>query len=173
MDTKTGAYGDNDPIDAIEIGDGPLAMGSVVTVKVLGSLELIDEEETDHKIIVLRSTDVHYHAINSIDDLTKYQPHVIKDLIHWLKNYKTSDGKPQNSLTKETPNSAKEAMEIIKEVHGFYQELVGNKVTDLEVIKGFELPSGKVAGGSASTVDRTEEDVKETSGSNAKDWNAE
>ena len=33
-DPTTGAKGDGDPIDAIEIGSGPLGMGTVVPVKV-------------------------------------------------------------------------------------------------------------------------------------------
>merc|ERR1719182_620773 len=41
--------GDDDPLDVIEVGEGPLLMGSVTPVKVLGSLELIDEGETDYK----------------------------------------------------------------------------------------------------------------------------
>ena len=49
-----GHCGDNDPLDVMEIGSGPLPMGSRVPVKVLGSLELIDEGETDHKIIAIR-----------------------------------------------------------------------------------------------------------------------
>jgi 3'-phosphoadenosine 5'-phosphosulfate synthase len=42
-DDDTGAKGDGDPIDVIEIGSTPLAMGAIIPVKVLGSLELIDE----------------------------------------------------------------------------------------------------------------------------------
>jgi 3'-phosphoadenosine 5'-phosphosulfate synthase len=49
--------GDNDPLDVMEVGSAPLAMGSAVGVKVLGSLELIDEGETDHKIVALRADD--------------------------------------------------------------------------------------------------------------------
>ena len=41
----------------IEIGSTPLARGSVEPVKVLGSLELIDEGENDSKVIVLRTSD--------------------------------------------------------------------------------------------------------------------
>ena len=51
---RNGYGGDNDPLDVMEIGSVPLPMGSVVSVKVLGSLELIDEGETDHKVRVIR-----------------------------------------------------------------------------------------------------------------------
>merc|ERR1719263_2002249 len=43
LKSKEGYGGDNDPLDVIEVGDGPLPMGSTTPVVVLGSLELIDE----------------------------------------------------------------------------------------------------------------------------------
>ena len=123
-DKVTEAYGDNDPIDAIEIGDDAIPMGSVVKCRVLGAMELIDEGETDHKIIVLRESDSHFSRIKSIADLEKYKPGVVEKLTDWLKNYKTSDGKPVNTLAQEDPISADEAMDVIDEVSGFYDSLI-------------------------------------------------
>jgi hypothetical protein len=37
-------------------------------------MELIDEGETDHKIIVLRSTDTHFDRIHTVADLERYYP---------------------------------------------------------------------------------------------------
>ena len=45
------AFGDNDPVDIVEIGSAPLARGSVVEVKALGTLAMIDEGELDWKVI--------------------------------------------------------------------------------------------------------------------------
>lgn len=64
------------------------------------SLELIDEGETDHKIIALRAKDPNAANINNMQDLEKFKPGTTDRLVDWLKNYKTSDGKPQNSLAK-------------------------------------------------------------------------
>jgi 3'-phosphoadenosine 5'-phosphosulfate synthase len=164
VDSVTGAKGDNDPIDAIELGEGPLPMGSVVTSKVLGSLELIDEGETDHKIIVLRSSDPHYNSIHNMNDLEKYQPGVTKRLIDWLKNYKTSDGKPQNKLAKEVPNGVKEAIKIIEEVSEFYQRLIEGKIELSDKIEDFSLPGKTKSSPSSSTS---------SSGSHAKSFNDE
>lgn len=123
-DSETGAKGDGDPIDAIEIGSGgALGMGSVVAVKVLGSMELIDEGETDHKIIVLRETDPHFASVNSVEDLERFRPGVKRMLVDWLKNYKTSDGKPVNRLKHEEPTTPEEAKRVIAETSGFYQAL--------------------------------------------------
>jgi 3'-phosphoadenosine 5'-phosphosulfate synthase len=124
VDSKSGAKGDGDPIDVIELGEGPLPIGSVVPVKVIGSLELIDEGETDHKIIAIRANDPHFKSVNSMHDLERVRPGVTKKLVDWLKNYKTSDGKPQNKLASDIPNSAEVAMTVIDEVSGFYDQLL-------------------------------------------------
>jgi 3'-phosphoadenosine 5'-phosphosulfate synthase len=49
---------------------------------------------------------------------------VTAKLVDWLKNYKTSDGKPVNRLKQETPTSVSEAVRIVEEVSGFYQNLI-------------------------------------------------
>lgn len=123
-DPDTGAMGDGDPIDVIEIGEGPLPMGSIVPVKVLGSMALIDEGETDHKIIVIRESDPYFDQINTVRDLDKVRPNTVARLVDWLKNYKTSDGKPQNRLKQDDPTSPDDAKRIIREVSTFYDRLV-------------------------------------------------
>lgn len=124
IDSETGSKGDGDPIDVIEVGDTPLLIGQVVSVKVLGSFALIDEGETDHKIIALRTTDKNIHHINTVYDLERYYPHVISNIVHWLKYYKTTDGKPANKLKSDKPTTPEQAVQIIQQVHGFYQNLV-------------------------------------------------
>ena len=125
VDEDTGAVGDGDPIDVIEVGSqGPLAMGSVVPVKVLGSLALIDEGETDHKLIALRETDPQFNVINSMADLESHRPGITKNLVDWLKNYKTSDGKPANTLKSDTPTTVDEALDLVTEVHESWRKLV-------------------------------------------------
>jgi len=118
-----GHCGDNDPLDVMEIGTGPLPMGSVVPVKVLGSLELIDEGETDHKIIAIRNDDPDYYRIHDMASLEYAKPGIVEDLIDWLKMYKTSDGKGVNSLAQDYPTSVSEAVEIIEECHTRWQSL--------------------------------------------------
>lgn len=151
VDPDTEAKGDGDPIDVIEIGDGPLQMGAVVPVKVLGSLALIDEGETDHKIIALRASDPHINSIHSVYDLERYHPGVVDQLVDWLKNYKTSDGKGVNSLKQDEPTTPQEALAIIDEVNGFYNSLISgnyNGIQDLD----YELPASAFAAASTTTT---------------------
>eukprot|EP00620_Florenciella_sp_RCC1587_P021806 CAMPEP_0182556594 /NCGR_PEP_ID=MMETSP1324-20130603/806_1 /TAXON_ID=236786 /ORGANISM="Florenciella sp., Strain RCC1587" /LENGTH=1013 /DNA_ID=CAMNT_0024768507 /DNA_START=30 /DNA_END=3071 /DNA_ORIENTATION=- len=118
-----GACGDNDPLDVMEIGSSPLPMGAVVPVKVLGSLELIDEGETDHKIIAIRVDDPDAYRINDMSSLEYAKPGITEKLIDWLKMYKTSDGKGVNELAQEYPTTKTEAIGIIEECHQRWQAL--------------------------------------------------
>jgi inorganic pyrophosphatase len=128
IDPDTGCGGDGDPIDAVEIGLNPLPMGSILPVKVLGSLALIDEGETDHKIIVLRSDDRNIDKINNMNDFERFYPGTTARLIDWMKNYKTTDGKPVNKLKSETVTTVDEAKHIINEVKSYYDKLISTSV---------------------------------------------
>ena len=131
-----GNGGDNDPIDVIEIGSGPLKMGSINPCKVLGSLELIDEGETDHKVICIVLSDPDARRINSMKDLERVKPGTTAKLVDWLKRYKTSDGKPENELAKDIPNSSSEALSIIEETHQRWRALCGHTTGAYESLKG-------------------------------------
>ena len=53
----TGCKGDNDPLDVIEIGLKQREVGSITAVKVLGVLAMIDDGETDWKVLVIACDD--------------------------------------------------------------------------------------------------------------------
>jgi len=138
-----GHAGDNDPLDVMEVGDEKLLMGSINPCKVLGSLELIDEGETDHKIICIALSDHDTYRINSMADLDIVKPGTTAKLVDWLKRYKTSDGKPENKLAQETPTSIDEALTIIEETHQRWRALCGKDGSNgyLPGSEGFWLSS--------------------------------
>ncbi|DAZ93988.1 TPA: hypothetical protein N0F65_005499 [Lagenidium giganteum] len=127
---SNGNGGDNDPLDVIEVGAKQLPMGSVNPVKVLGSLELVDQGEVDHKIIVLSTADADADKINSIDDLNKVKPGVVDSLIDWLKNYKIPEGKSENKFDQEVPTSSNEAVKIVKDTHERWKQLKAGNVSE-------------------------------------------
>ena len=137
--------GDNDPLDVMEFGAIPLPMGSLHPCRVLGCLELVDQGEIDHKIIcvVLKNTgnnpmDQNTVNIHTLEDLEMWKPGVMDQLRDWLKRYKTSDGKPENTLASDTPKSVEEAMEIIEETHNHWKSLCGHDGTELELSEKME-----------------------------------
>jgi 3'-phosphoadenosine 5'-phosphosulfate synthase len=151
LKSAQGYGGDNDPVDIMEFGSIPLKMGSLRRCRVLGSLELIDAGETDHKIICIAlhesDDDEAQEAANifSLDDLEKWKPGVMDRLRDWLKRYKTSDGKPENSLASDTPKSIEQAMAVVEETHNHWKSLCGHDGSALSQwsgkIDGFWLNS--------------------------------
>jgi len=86
------AFGDNDPVDIVEIGSAAIARGSIVQCKAVGTLAMIDEGELDWKVIGVSTADPKAKDINSVADLEKAFPGQIDAIREWFRNYK-SDGK--------------------------------------------------------------------------------
>ena len=118
-----GTSGDNDPLDVMEIGSRPFKMGEMRPVKVLGDLELIDQGELDHKIIVIDVNDPMAAKLNSAADLKTVMPGVLEKLVEWLKMYKTTDGKEVNVLASDTPTDAAKAASVVAECHESWKAL--------------------------------------------------
>jgi 3'-phosphoadenosine 5'-phosphosulfate synthase len=126
---RTGLGADNDPLDIMEVGSMPLPMGSIRPCRVLGSLELMDEGETDHKILCISLTDPQADLIHSLEDLERVKPGHVGLLRDWLKRYKTSDGKVENLLASDIPRSSQEAMQVVQECHDRWKVLCGKDGT--------------------------------------------
>ncbi|XP_044276451.1 inorganic pyrophosphatase [Varanus komodoensis] len=133
QDTDTGCCGDNDPIDVCEIGSKVCSRGEIIQVKVLGTLALIDEGETDWKIIAINVEDPEAAKFNDIDDVRKLKPGYLEATIDWFRRYKVPDGKPENkfAFNGEFKNK-KFATDVIRSTHDFWKTLV-NKKTDGEI----------------------------------------
>lgn len=114
-------FGDDDPIDVVEIGSKALAMGTVAEVKPLGVLAMIDDGELDWKVIAIATDDELAKEYNDIDDV----PIAVKDGIReWFRWYKTPDDKPLNGFGfDEKWLDAKSAGEVIEETHEAWKKL--------------------------------------------------
>ena len=97
-DTDTGCKGDNDPLDAVEFGYRAMATGSVAAVKVLGVLAMIDDGETDWKLLVIRADDPLAAVCHDVADLERELPGAVSALREWLRVYKLPEGKPLNAF---------------------------------------------------------------------------
>ncbi|CEG44432.1 sulfate adenylyltransferase [Plasmopara halstedii] len=124
-----GNGGDNDPLDVIEVGVKQLPMGSVNPVKILGGIELIDQGEVDHKIIVLSVADEDAENINNVDDLQRVKPGMLDALVDWLKNYKIPEGKSENVFSQEAPISVDTAKLVVAKTHERWQKLKAGAIS--------------------------------------------
>lgn len=76
---------DNDPLDAVVFSSAPIIPGVLVKGRVVGMMEMIDNEEVDHKIICVNAKDPRYEHVKHVDDLTPYER---KDLKTFMELYK-------------------------------------------------------------------------------------
>jgi inorganic pyrophosphatase len=122
---ETKAKGDNDPLDVCEIGEQVGYTGQIKQVKVLGIMALLDEGETDWKIIVVDVMDPLAPKLNDIEDIERHLPGLIRATNEWFRIYKIPDGKPENTFafSGEAKNK-KYAMEIIHECHEAWRRLI-------------------------------------------------
>ena len=64
----------------------------------MGILALIDEGETDWKVIAISNSSPLYHKLNNIKDVDIILPGVLENIKDWFRMYKTADGKPENEF---------------------------------------------------------------------------
>nr|KAF6432136.1 inorganic pyrophosphatase 2 [Rousettus aegyptiacus] len=127
-DKNTNFCGDDDPIDVCEIGSKVLSCGEVIRVKILGTLALIDQGETDWKLIAINVKDPEASKFNDIDDVKKYKPGYLEATVNWFRLYKVPEGKPENqfAFNGEFKNKAF-ALEVIKSAHECWKALLMKK----------------------------------------------
>lgn len=131
-DTK--AKGDNDPLDVCEIGEQVGYPGQIKQVKVLGVMALLDEGETDWKVIVVDVNDPLAPKLNDIEDVERHLPGLIRATNEWFRIYKIPDGKPENqfAFSGEAKNK-KYATEVVHECHEAWKRLVSGQADAGEV----------------------------------------
>lgn len=65
-------------------------------VKVLGVMALLDEDETDWKVIVIDVNDPLAPKLNDVEDVERHLPGLLRATNEWFRIYKIPDGKPEN-----------------------------------------------------------------------------
>jgi inorganic pyrophosphatase len=136
---ETKAKGDNDPLDVCEIGELVARPGDIKQVKVLGIMALLDEEETDWKVVVIDINDPLAPKLNDIEDVERHLPGLLRATNEWFRIYKIPDGKPENqfAFSGECKNKkcgsrsfqtradpSRYALDIVRECHEAWDRLV-------------------------------------------------
>jgi len=126
MHPDTKAKGDNDPLDAVELSTNAAKTGDVKHVKILGTYAMIDEGETDWKVLVIDVNDPNAAKLNDAADIEKVLPGKLKEVFEFLRDYKIPDGKPPNqfAFNGELKDRAF-AMKVVEETYGEWKRLAG------------------------------------------------
>ncbi|KAK0591163.1 hypothetical protein LWI29_036377 [Acer saccharum] len=124
-DEVDGAFGDNDPVDVVEIGQTQRKIGDVLKVKPLGVLAMIDEGELDWKIVAISLDDPKASLVNDVDDVEKHFPGTLTAIRDWFRDYKIPDGKPANKFGLGNKAANKDyALKVITETNESWAKLV-------------------------------------------------
>jgi len=122
---ETGCPGDNDPIDVIELGTRQRPVGAITRVKIIGVIAMIDDNETDWKVLTLAMDDDRSPNVHDLNDLDAHMPGVTQALTHWLRMYKTAEGKSENRFgCNGKPQGAAFATRIVEETHAAWRQLM-------------------------------------------------
>ncbi|CAH2070729.1 unnamed protein product, partial [Iphiclides podalirius] len=136
VDAGTEARGDNDPVDVIEIGARVAARGDVLRVKLLGALALVDEGETDWKLIAVDARDPDAARLSGVRDVEALYPGLLRATVEWFRLYKVPDGKPANRFAFDgQPKDADFAYRVVDEVHDFWRALVTGEAEAADINK--------------------------------------
>ncbi|MFP4078808.1 MAG: inorganic diphosphatase [Bacillota bacterium] len=76
---------DNDPLDILIMASTKTFPGCIVDARVIGSLDMIDNDEPDHKIIAVMEDDPRFSHIHELSDI---QEHTLREIKHFFATYK-------------------------------------------------------------------------------------
>jgi len=127
QDRWTNLRGDKDPVDVCEVGEMPVPTGTVLPVRVLGILALLDSGETDWKVIVMNSAEAKSKGIEDMDDLIEKSPGIAEAVKRFFTVYKVPAHKPRNKFAYNGEIKGTDlAWDVIEFLHGEWKEMMLN-----------------------------------------------
>ncbi len=106
---------DGDPLDVVLLTTHPLVPGLLLTARPVGVLDMIDDGESDAKILAVPVKDPRW---NEVKDLSDINPHTIEEIRHFFETYKQIQKK---TVTIPTIRDAKAAKEVVAEGIALYK----------------------------------------------------
>lgn len=108
--------GDRDPLDILILGQDAVAPLSIMLARPIGVMKMMDQGESDDKIIAVHANDPEYSHFNNIDELS---PHRMREVQRFFEDYKVLENK---TVVIESFLGPSEAIAIIEEAIWDYQK---------------------------------------------------
>ncbi len=116
-------WDDGDPLDVIVMTTFPLYPGILVSVRPVAVINMVDDGESDYKIIAVPTEDKRWDDVQDLNDING---HTIKEFQHFLETYKALKGKPAPVEIRGVMGK-KEACEAVVKSVQLYAEKFGTK----------------------------------------------
>lgn len=111
-------WDDDDALDIIVLTTWPLDVGIVVRVRPVAVMEMIDDGDSDFKVITVPRDDKRW---DNVQDLDNVNPHTIKEIEHFFETYKKLKGK-ENTVEIKGFKGKAEAIEAVKKSIDLYKD---------------------------------------------------
>ena len=98
---------DNDPLDVLTIVEEASFPGVLLTVRPVGFLDMVDQDELDQKILAVPHRDPRFDQIHTIDQVFR---HNLREFEHFFAIYKELEGKRTEMRGWQGPREAREAI---------------------------------------------------------------
>ncbi len=118
-------YGDDhDPLDVLVLTSHPVDPLTIVPVRAIGVMKMIDNGEGDDKIIAVNTGDPIYGKLTNISELPKEK---LEEITHFFSTYKIREGK---TVTVETPTGPDAAAKVLAQAFEDYKTLQATQATE-------------------------------------------
>jgi inorganic pyrophosphatase len=82
-------WDDGDALDVIVLATFPIPTGVLVEVRPVAVLEMIDDGESDFKVVTVPAKDKRWDDVNELKDINK---HTLREIQHFFETYKKLKG---------------------------------------------------------------------------------
>ena len=103
---------DADPLDVLTLVDEASYPGVLISVRPVGVLEMVDQDESDQKILAVPNRNPRFDQIHTIDQVF---PHNLREIEHFFAIYKELEGKRTTMKGWRGPREAREAIRKSRE----------------------------------------------------------
>jgi inorganic pyrophosphatase len=98
---------DADPVDCLALVEEPSFSGCLIEVRPIGVLNMIDQDESDQKILAVPNRNPRYDEVHSMDGIFA---HVRLEIEHFFTIYKELEGRKTATLGWGGPGDARQAI---------------------------------------------------------------
>jgi inorganic pyrophosphatase len=105
---------DKDPLDVLVLVDEPSYTGILISVRPVGVLEMVDQDEPDEKILAVPNRNPRFDQIHTIDQVF---PHKLREIEHFFAIYKELEGKRTEMRGWLGPREARDTIRRCREAY--------------------------------------------------------
>ena len=113
---------DKDPLDILVLSSVDIVPMCIVEAKVIGVMQMVDQDEEDDKIIAVAANDI---SVNHYNDISDLPPHTLLEMRRFFEDYKALEHNKR--VVVERFMGKEDAYRIINDSIKLYEETFGDR----------------------------------------------